>query len=411
MKRIFFYASLGGILEFYDFIIFAIFAKAIASNFFPTTSLAAGFLFTFTIFAAGYLIRPIGGLVYGHFGDKYGRKKTFTYSIILMALSTLLIGLIPTYNSIGIIAPILLTILRLLQGASIGGEIPGAITLIAESSIKNKTFGCSILFFSLVSGIILGELVHIIFQFIMSSSELMNYGWRYAFIIGGFFGLWGFILRKKLSETPLFSLLDKNKARKPVIKLIKEYPRQVIIGWSLMGTISAGIMCLFLIIPSYLRFTKLTLSHVSLINTLILFIVMISSIIFGFVGDKTSKKFILAISLIISMASSYIIFGRLFDKNLSLISYTIYCTLTFGVIVAIIPSMLAELFPTEIRYSGVALVYNLSFATTGGLAPMIIFYFISNFNIIMMPPVYFIIASLIAFIALISSKSMKNYLI
>ena len=410
MKKAIFYSSLGGVLEFYDFIIFAIFASAISSNFFPKSSHTAGILLTFTVFAAGYLIRPIGGLIYGHFGDIYGRKKTFTYSIILMALSTLLIAFIPTYQHIGILAPILLTILRLIQGASIGGEIPGAITLISESSVKNKTLGCSILFFSLIFGIILGELVHKLLLSLMTQQNVMDYGWRYAFIIGGILGLWGFVLRRKLSETPLFKILGTIKHKIPFASLLKKHTKEIFIGWRLMGVISAGIMCQFLIMPAYAKFIDMPLTDVFLINTLILFTVTLTSILFGYIGDRVSKKTLILIGLVIAVIFSYTIFEMLISSNVSLIFYTLYSILTFGIAVAIIPSILAELFPTELRYTGVAIVYNLSFATTGGLAPIIIFFFITEKNFLMVPAIYFIVSSLIALFSLLISKKSKNYL-
>ena len=131
MNKHIIYSTLGGILEFYDFIIFAIFSKIISTTFFPNHSSISSLLLTFTIFAAGYIIRPFGGLIYCHFVDKFGRKKNFSISIIMMAFSTLFIAFIPSYASIGIFAPILLTILRLIQGASIGGEIPGALTFVS----------------------------------------------------------------------------------------------------------------------------------------------------------------------------------------------------------------------------------------------------------------------------------------
>ncbi len=400
MKKSIFYSSIGGVLEFYDFIIFAIFAIAISKTFFPTESQTAGLLLTFSIFAAGYLIRPIGGIIFGHFGDKYGRKKTFTYSIIIMALSTFLIALVPSYSSIGILAPIILTVLRLLQGASIGGEIPGAITFISETTTRVKTLACSIIFFGLVLGIILGELVNMGLTKILSASEVIEYGWRIAFIIGGIFGIWGFYLRRKLVETPLFKDMEKSKVKVPIITVIKKYPLEIFSGWALMGLVSAGIMVLFLIMPAYAKLAKIPMSDVLLINTIVLFLVMALSIIFGYIGDKFNKRYILLMASIITIVFSYKVFNQLVHHDLSLIIYGIFCIFSFGAAVAIVPSVLAESFPTEIRYTGVGIVYNLSFATTGGLAPMIIFYLISSTGNILMPAVYFIAVSIIALLGI-----------
>lgn len=400
MKKSIFYASIGGVLEFYDFIIFAIFATAISKTFFPAESQTAGLLLTFSIFAAGYLIRPIGGIIFGHFGDKYGRKKTFTYSIIIMALSTFLIALAPPYSSIGILAPVLLTVARLLQGASIGGEIPGAITFISETATKFKTLACSFIFFGLVFGIILGELVNIGITKIMSASEIINYGWRIAFIIGGIFGIWGFFLRRKLVETPLFSDMEKSKVKIPILTVLKKYPLVVFSGWALMGLVSGGIMVLFLIMPAYAKLAKIPMNDVLLINTIVLFFVMALSLIFGYIGDKFNKKYILLMAPMIAIVFSYKVINQLVHNDLFLIIYGIFCVFSYGPAVAIVPSVLAESFPTEIRYTGVGIVYNLSFATTGGLAPMIIFYLIKSTGNILMPAVYFIAVSFISLLGI-----------
>jgi MFS family permease len=295
VKKAIFYSSIGGVLEFYDFIIFAIFAPAISATFFPSHSQAAGLLLTFSIFAAGYLTRPIGGVIFGHFGDKYGRKKTFTFSIIMMALSTFCIALVPPYSKIGVLAPILLTLLRLAQGASIGGEIPAAITFISETAVKIKTLACALVFLGLVCGIIIGELVSHGLTTLLPPPVMLDYGWRIAFILGGVFGLWGFYLRRKLVETPLFKHMQTLKVKVPFLTVIKKYPLQVFSGWALMGLVSAGIMVLFLIMPAYSKLTNISAGDVWSINTVVLLTVSLASVLFGYLGDKLSKKYMLLI--------------------------------------------------------------------------------------------------------------------
>ena len=290
-----------------------------------------------------------------------------------MAISTFLIGLVPSYSSIGILAPIVLTALRLLQGASIGGEIPGAITFISETTIKIKTLACSIIFFGLVLGVILGELVNIGLAKMLSVSEVIEYGWRIAFVIGGIFGIWGFYLRRTLVETPLFKDMEKSKVKIPILMVIKKYPLEIFSGWALMGLVAAGLTALFLIMPAYAKLAKIPMIDILLINTIVLFVVMLFSIIFGYIGDKFNKRYILLMSSIITIVFSYKVFDQLVHHDLSLIIYSLFCVFSFGAAVAIVPSVLAKSFPTEIRYTGVGVVYNLSCATTAGLAPIIIF--------------------------------------
>jgi len=402
MKKTLFYSSLGGILEFYDFIIFAIYATLISQQFFPKESAVSGILLTFSIFSIGYLARPLGGIIFGHFGDKYGRKKTFTYSIIIMACSTLLIAFIPPYASIGIFAPIILTILRLAQGISIGGEIPGAITFVSESSPKHRSFACSIVFFGLILGIILAGLINLGLSAMFNHTNMGLYGWRVAFIIGGVFGFWGFYLRKKLAETPLYNQIKKLENKKvPILEVIKKYPLQVFSGWCLCGLISSGIMALFMFMPAYAALAKLPINFGSDMTTYILFITLFGVLAFGVIGDLVNKRFLISCCIILILIFTNAIFSSLIDHTYSMILLVIYTILTFGIATGVVPSVLADSFPTDVRYTGVGLVYNLSFATTGGLAPMIMMYFISKTGNMMVPGYYLIVAALFGVVGII----------
>ena len=184
-------ATLGGCLEFYDFIIFVFFAKIIGDLFFPPEIPDWVRQFqTFGIFAAGYLARPIGGVLMGHAGDLRGRKQMFTLGIFLMGLSTLGIGLLPTYTNLGIWAPILLLLFRILQGVAVGGEVPGAWVFVSEHVPYSRVgLACGILTGGLTGGILLGSLVATGFNLLMSPAQTAAYGWRIPFLIGGLFGL------------------------------------------------------------------------------------------------------------------------------------------------------------------------------------------------------------------------------
>ena len=186
-KRILYISSLGGMLEFYDFIIYALLAGYISTVFFPDATPINALLATFGTYTVGYFARPFGGIIFGHYGDKYGRKKTFAVSILIMACATLGIGLIPSYESIGIWAPILLLIFRLLQGFSIGGEIPGAITYVSESMPEQRGFGTGIIFCFLLCGLGLGYIIEALLLTIFSHQQVLDWAWRLPFFLGGFF--------------------------------------------------------------------------------------------------------------------------------------------------------------------------------------------------------------------------------
>ena len=204
-------SAFGGALEFYDFIIFVFFSKVIGSLFFPADMpIWLSQLQTFGIFAAGYLARPFGGVVMAHFGDLFGRKRMFTFSILLMAVPTLLIGCLPTYAELGYIAPVLLLILRISQGLAVGGEIPGAWTFVAEHVPKDKVgLACGTLTSGLTLGILLGSLVSIMMQSNFNAQEMHDWAWRIPFIVGGIFGFIAMYLRRWLKETPIFLEMQK----------------------------------------------------------------------------------------------------------------------------------------------------------------------------------------------------------
>lgn len=188
--------------------------RSLASIFFPTDIPEWLRQFqTYGIFAAGYLARPLGGIVMAHFGDLFGRKKMFNLSILLMAFPTLLMGLLPTYASVGVIAPVGLLILRILQGAAIGGEVPGAWVFVSEHVPARRVgYACGTLTAGLTAGILLGSLVATALNTILTQEEIIAWGWRIPFLLGGVFGLFAMMLRRWLEETPIFTEMKAKTA-------------------------------------------------------------------------------------------------------------------------------------------------------------------------------------------------------
>jgi len=251
-------AALGGALEFYDFIIFVFFATVLGELFFPADIPEwLRQVQTFGIFAAGYLVRPLGGIVMAHFGDLVGRKKMFTLSILLMAVPTLAIGMLPTYATLGIMAPLLLLLMRVLQGAAIGGEVPGAWVFVAEHvPYKRIGIACGTLTAGLTIGILLGSVVATVINTSMSREMIENGGWRIPFFLGGIFGLFAMYLRRWLQETPVFLEMQKRKAlaeELPVKSVIMKHKKAVVISMLLTWVLSAGIVVVILMAPTWLQ--------------------------------------------------------------------------------------------------------------------------------------------------------------
>src|SRR5215510_9052119 len=197
-------ASLGGTLEYYDFVIFGIFAPQIGRAVFPSQDPLVSLMVTFTTFAIGYLARPLGGLVLGRLGDKFGRRGVFLASIFITSAATLGIGVVPTYASWGIAASIIVVLLRLTQGFCLGGELPGAITYVVETAPRLAPFVCSVVFGFVTMGVALGSGIAVVVSTVMNPQDAAVYGWRIAFIIGGLLGLVSFVLRRAFEESPEF---------------------------------------------------------------------------------------------------------------------------------------------------------------------------------------------------------------
>jgi len=301
--RLLFLSSLGGVLEFYDFIIYALFAGYISSAFFPSSNSLTGLMITFATFAIGYLVRPLGGIVFGHFGDRVGRKATFTISILMMALATLCIGVIPTYATIGMAAPVLIISLRIIQGLSIGGEIPGAITYVSESLPHRKGLACGIIFCALTIGIVLGSLVQAAIVTMLSESQMQSYGWRIPFIIGGIFGLFSYLLRKELHESSHFLAIENSVEEYPVITVFKQQFTHVFAGAFLVALCAAIVTSLFLFIPAYFnKVLHLPANAYIWQRTAAIAFGSCISILFGYLTDIISiNKLVMALCLMTAL--------------------------------------------------------------------------------------------------------------
>ncbi|AHE67589.1 arabinose efflux permease [Legionella oakridgensis ATCC 33761 = DSM 21215] len=216
--------AIAGALEFYDFTIYALFAPYISQHFFAHSNPLIALINTFLVFALGYLARPLGGIVFGHLGDKFGRKFAFSLSVFIMAIATLCIGCLPDYQSIGVMAPLSLLGLRLLQGFSVGGEIPGAAVFTIEHVPLNKRgFSIGFVFMCITLGNSLGALVGLFLTCLLNQEQMMSWGWRVPFVVGFILGILSYFIRKRTFETPVFLAMMKEGTlqRKPVLILLK----------------------------------------------------------------------------------------------------------------------------------------------------------------------------------------------
>ncbi|NJC48590.1 UNVERIFIED_ORG: MFS family permease [Xanthomonas campestris] len=369
-------SALGGALEFYDFIIFIFFATVLGELFFPP-----GIpdwmrqLQTFGIFAAGYLIRPLGGIVMAHFGDLLGRKRMFALSIGLMALPTLAIGVLPTYAQIGLAAPLLLLTMRLLQGAAIGGEVPSAWVFVAEHvPAQRRGLACGTLTAGLAAGVLLGSLSAGAINRAFTPQEIADYAWRLPFLSGGLFGLLSVYLRRWLHETPVFAELMAMRAvaRETPLKLVlRDHPRSVAQSLWLTWMVAAGVLVVSLMTPTLLQSAYHYPAAVALqVNLLAVLLQAIGSIVAGALSDRYGNGRVLLAGSVFLGASAWLFYRLAGDPQLLFPLYALLGA-ALGVLGAV-PRVMVEAFPPVVRLSGVSFAYNLGYAVFGGLTPLVV---------------------------------------
>ena len=370
-------SALGGALEFYDFVVFVFFTKALGALFFPPhmpTWLAQ--LQVYGIFAAGYLARPLGGIVMAHFGDRVGRKRMFTLSVLLMALPTLGIGLLPVYAQVGLAAPLLLLILRIVQGIAIGGEIPGAWVFVAEHAPPGRVgFACASLTAGLTAGILIGSLVAAALNRHYSPNELLDYGWRIPFLLGGAFGLLAVWLRRWLHETPVFAAMRANRElieELPLTVVLRAHRSAVLLSMGVTWLLTAAIVVVILMTPTLLQ-TQFRLAPARAFTGSSLAALMLC---FGCIGagllvDRIGRARTLLTGSLALIVCTYALY---LDQRAGgahfMVLYAI-AGLSVGV-VGVVPAVMVAAFPPAIRFSGLSFSYNLAYAVFGAITPPLV---------------------------------------
>lgn len=411
-RKIIFLSSLGGALEFYDFIIYVFFANEFSLLFFPQQNHLASLMSVYATFAIGYLARPIGGILFSHIGDTKGRKQSFTATLLLMALPTFLMGLLPTYHTIGNWAPLLLIALRLLQGFSIGGEIPGAITFAGEHvNPSQRGLTCAIIFFGINFGLVLGSGVSTGLTMSLSHDQILAWGWRIPFIFGGLLGIVSFYLRNQLRETPVFkhfqSRIRSKTSQLPLRILLSNYRLELFQGIALTWLDAVIVCLLFLYLPTYmtsiLHYPK---DSINIINTLILILNSLMIVLAGWLSDLFGRRKFLVIGALSFVIFGYSIFYYIAQQNIITVAVVMTGIASFSALITgIYTCTIIELFPTSVRYTGMALSYNIGFALFGGLTPFIATNLINITGNLLSPSFYLMISAMVCLIGALTLKS------
>ncbi|MEU2554870.1 glycine betaine/L-proline transporter ProP [Streptomyces sp. NPDC013313] len=417
-------AALGNAMEWYDFGIYSYLASTIGQVFFPSASGTAQLLSTFATFAVAFLVRPIGGMVFGPLGDKLGRKRILAATMIMMAVGTFAIGLIPSHDAIGLWAPALLILFRLVQGFSTGGEYGGASTFIAEyAPDKRRGYFGSFLEFGTLAGYVGASGLVVVLSSFLSDDQMLHWGWRVPFLVAAPLGLIGLYLRLKLDETPAFQKLEggqgkateaanavETSAAGDLGKIFTRHWRPLLLCLALVAAYNITDYMLLSYMPTYLSDE---LGYGTNHGLLILLVVMVLQMCVinqvGRLSDRFGRKPLLMTGMLGFLFLSVPSFLLIRQGSVVLIALgLVLMGLSLVAMLGTMSAALPAIFPTHVRYGSLAVAYNLSTSLFGGTTPLVITALIGAFGTNLMPAYYATAAAVVGVVAVLCMKETAN---
>lgn len=399
-------SMIGNLFEFYDFILFGYFASIIGKLFFPADHPTTELISAFGLFAAGFIFRPLGGIIFGYIGDSLGRKKAMVLTILLMAIPTGVIGFLPTYNDIGIAAPILLIVMRILQGLSMGGNYGGSITFTTEHAEDSQrgligsfaVTGC-------LTGILLGSATATLFSRVMTEQDLSTWGWRVPFLLGIFICLVGFYMRRRVPESPEYLVVQEAGAvdKHPIQHVFSEHGRTLCSVVLTTALHDLSFYMLLVYMATYLsEVVGLDKETAFTINSINLIVVMVFTVFSAWLSDRIGRKPVLIGAAIIFVFGTIPLLSIVSGSNdtTSIFLAQMVLAIAVGGYFGPLPALMVEAYPTAIRYSAIAITTNISGPLFGGTAPMLMTFLIAYTGTPMIPAFYLTAVAVIALIAL-----------
>lgn len=408
--KLVFFGIVGTFLEWVDYSIYGYLAAKIAAQFFPYIDKGNGLLITYGIFAAGFLARPFGAILFGHIGDTYGRKHALAFSISLMGGATIALGLLPTYNEVGILGPVLLLVCRILQGFALAGENNGAaIFLIEHSKFGQRNFAGSCVSGAATAGMLFGALL----VSVISYESLPVWCWRIPFCIGSLSFLVGFCLRYNVSESPVFSAMKAQKMQSTMVPLI------AVLKFDKLAMLQAAAVAVFIGVDVYIcnvffatyltQYGNFSEHSALMIVAFGQGIAVLLMPVMGKIADIWSGRALMLIGLLGAAIVAPLIFflGMLHSLSMALFGQFIYAL--FGAMTcAPVYNYLQDLFPTQRRYTGVTLAWGCGIGLFGGTAPLIAQYLVGTLDAWQGPAIYVSISAIIAFLAILVRTPAKS---
>lgn len=403
LRKVIVAAAIGNFVEWFDFAVYGFLATTIALLFFPSGDPSVALLKTFAVFAVAFAFRPLGGIFFGMLGDRIGRKRTLAMTILLMAAATTLIGILPTYASIGVMAPILLTLIRCAQGFSAGGEYAGACAYVMEHApVDKRAWYGSFLPVSTFSAFATAAVVAYALEAMLSSETMQSWGWRLPFLIAAPMGLIGIYLRSRLDETPAFQAVSDEHAvaHSPLKETLRNHARAILCLGAFVSVTALSFYMFTTYFATYLQVAG-GLSRATSLLVALIALAFAAAIcpLAGAFSDKVGRRktivttCVLLIVVVLPaflMASS----GSFAASVLGVMLLAVGAVLS-GVVTA---ALLSEVFPTRTRYTASAITYNMAYTLFGGTAPLIATWLISTTGSNLSPAFYLVAVSLLALI-------------
>jgi MHS family proline/betaine transporter-like MFS transporter len=395
--------AIGNVLEWYDFAIYGYFAAAIGRAFFPSEDPVAQVLAAFGIFAVGFLMRPVGGALIGYIGDRFGRRAALTFSVAAMAIPTFLVGALPGYEVLGLAAPIVLTLLRMIQGLSVGGEYTTSIVFMVERAPPGRRgfigamAGCGA-----VGGILLGSATGTLLASTMSPEALEAWGWRIPFLVGLLVGLAGFLLRRHVRETPK----PRAGGRSPLVETLRNHGPLLARLAALSVFNSVGFYLMFVYIVSWLQLVDgIAPARALGINTISMVLLLPLMIAMGWATDRFGRKPVMLGATVLGFAGALPFFWLLHhaDPAVALLGQLGF-VLAVGTFVGTQPTIMVEAAPVAVRCTAIALGYNVTLGLVGGLSPLAATWLVSRTGNDYSPAFMIMVAAAISFAALLAFK-------